>query len=106
MAEINACLRYIQGKLKRWSRYLIADFVIGQTARGVFDYALPSDIYDSETNKSILQVRIGTMLEPLLPLDEKEFDDQLREVAHTQVSTEATAGATTLEVDNSYDFND
>ena len=106
MDEINACLQYIKGKLKRFSRYLIPDYVTGQTARGVFDYSLPSDIYDNETNKSILQVRLGTSLEPLIPLDEKEFDEQMREVAHTQVRTLAVIGGTTLLIDNSYDFDD
>lgn len=104
--EVNACLRYMQGKLKRFSRYLVPDYVIGQTARGVFDFALPSNIYDNETNKSVLQVRIGTALTPLVPLDEKEFDTQMQEVAHTQLRTQATAGQTTLEIDNSYDFDD
>ena len=105
MDEVNACLQYAQGKLKRVSKYLSPDYVLGQTARGVYDYALPTDIYDNETNKSVLQVRIGTMLEALIPLDEKEFDDQMGEAAHTQVRTLATVGGTTLEVDNSYDFD-
>jgi len=104
--EVNACLRYMQGKLKRFSRYLIADYVIGQTARGVFDFALPTDIYDNETNKSILQVRIGTSLTPLTPLDEKEFDEQMKDVVRTQIRTQAAAGETTLAIDNSYDFDD
>ena len=104
--EINACLRYIQGKLKRFSRYLVADYVVGQTARGVFDFTLPTDIYDNETNKSVLQVRVGTAINPLTPLDEKEFDEQMQGVARTQVRTTAVVGGTTLEIDNSYDFDD
>ena len=105
MDEVNACLRYMQGKLKRFSRYLVSDYVVGQTSRGVFDFALPANIYDNETNKSILQVRIGTALTPLIPLDEKEFDTQMREVAHTQIRTLAVVGGTTLAIDNSYDFD-
>lgn len=106
MDEINACLRYMQGKLKHWSKYLVADYVLGQTARGTFDFALPSDIYDNETNKSILQLRIGTSLAPLIPLDEKEFDALMQDVAFTQVRTLAVVGGTTLAIDNSYDFDD
>lgn len=106
MDEVNACLRYIQGKLKRFSRYLVPDYIVGQTSRGVFDFALPSNIYDNETNKSILQVRIGTALTPLIPLDEKEFETQMQEVAHTQIRTLAVVGGVTLEIDNSYDFTD
>lgn len=106
MDEINACLRYMQGKLKHWSKYLQADYVAGQTVRGVFDIALPTDIYDDETNRAVLQVRIGTALTPLIPLDEKEFDTLLQEVAHTQIRTLAVVGGTTLLIDNSYDFDD
>lgn len=105
MDEINACFRYIQGKLKRFSRYLVPDYVIGQTSRGVLEYNLPSNIYDNETNKSILQVRIGTSLTSLIPLDEKEFDTLMRNVAYTPVRTLAVVGGTTLEIDNSYDFD-
>jgi hypothetical protein len=104
--EVNACLKYIRGKMKKWARYLASDYAMGQTARGVFDVALPSNIYDSETNKSILQVKIGTALNYLTPLDEKEFDGQMQDVAHTQVRTQAVAGQITLEIDNSYDFDD
>ena len=106
MDEVNACLRYMQGKLKHWPRYLVPDYVLGQTSQGVFDFALPSSIYDDQSNKSILQVKIGTMLDSLIPLDEKEFDEKMREVAHTQITTLAVVGGTTLEIDNSYDFDD
>ena len=106
MDEINACLRYVQGRLKRFSRYLVTDYVLGQTASGVYEYDLPADIYDNETNKSVLQVRIGTALTPLVPLDEKEFDEQMQEAAHTQLRTQALAGDVTLGIDNSYDFED
>lgn len=103
--EIGFCLRYIQGKLKRWPRHFVADYVLGQTARGVFTYTLPTDIYDAYSNRSILQVRIGTAIEPLIMLDEKEFDTVLADAAHTQVRTQPAVGATTLAVDNSYDFS-
>lgn len=104
--EINDCLKYIQGKMKKWARYLVSDYSVGQTSRGIFEVNLPSDIYDSETNKSILQVRIGTAIDSLSPADEKEFDAQMDQVVHTQVRTQATSGDTTLEIDNSYDFDD
>lgn len=104
--EITACLSYIQGKLKHWSRYLVSDYAVGQTSRGIFDFALPADIYDNETNKSILQVRIGSALRPLIPLDEREFDQMMEGVARTTVRTQTTVGATTLDVVNSYDFDD
>lgn len=106
MQEINACLRFIQGKLKRFASYLVPDYVLGQTRRGVFEYDLPADIYDPDTNKSILQVRLSRAYRPLTMLDEKEFDRLLDDVAHTKVRTQPSVGAVTLEIDNSYDFDD
>jgi hypothetical protein len=103
--EANACLRFAQGKQKKMSRYLVQDYVIGQTARGVFDANLPTDIYDSKTNKSVLNVRIKG-LEPLVILDEKEWDELFADVAHTEVRTQPSIGATSLNIDNSYDFDD
>ena len=106
MDEINACLRYMQGKLKRFSRYLVPDYVVGQTSRGVFDMAVPSDIYDEDSNKSILQLRIDGMTDALIPLDEKEMDALMQGVIRTQVRTLAVVGGTTLEIDNSFGFSD
>lgn len=107
--EINACLRFMQKKLKHWSEYLVPDDVLGQTSRGVFDYALTglsATIYDDDSNKSVLSVRIGRNQRELIPKDEKEFDNLKASAKHTQVRTQATIGGTTLEVDNSYDFDD
>ncbi len=106
MDEINACLRYMQGKLKRFGRYLVPDYVVGQTARGVLDVAVPSDIYDDQSNKSILSVRIDGANDPLRPLDEKEFDALMAGVVRTQVRTQPSVGATSLEIDNSFGFDD
>jgi hypothetical protein len=106
MDEINACFNYIQGKLKRWSRYLKKDYVLGQTARGTFKFTLPDDIYDDQSNKSILQLRINGQDDPLKYLDEKEWDQVIAGVKHTPVRTQAVATDVTLEVDNSYDFDD
>ena len=106
IGEINACLRYVAGKLKRWSKYLKADYAIGQTARGVFDFDLPTNIYDNETNKSILNVKLGGATRSLVPKDEKEFDSLMSDTKRTQVRTQTTAADTSVAVDNSYDFDD
>ncbi len=104
--EVNACLNYIAGQLKRWARYLDADFVLGQTSRGVFDYALPSTIYDDQTNKSILQVRLQGQAKALIPKDEKEMDNIMADVIRNTVRTLTVVNQSTLNVDNSYGFSD
>jgi len=106
IGAVNACLRFIEGRLKKWSKYQSFDYVLGQTSRGSFTYTLPTEMYDRNSNKSLLSARIQTALQPLIYLDEKEFDQQMRDVIYTTVRTQATSGATSLNVANSYSFTD
>ncbi len=104
--EVNACLDFIAGKLKGWSDLLKIDQVVGQTERGALVLGdMPSDIWEDKGNKSILDLRIGTGagLDYLIWSD---FEKKLEGVHHARVRTEATAGDTTLEIDNSYDFDE
>lgn len=102
---INTCLKLVQGKLKRWPEHYSYNSVLGQIQRGDNTTTMPTDAYDTETNKSIIGLRVGTgkNLQYLSPVD---FDNQMDDVATTQVTTQATAGQTTLAINNSYDFAD
>lgn len=102
---LNSGMKLLQGKLKRWPEHFAYNAVLGQTSRGSNVIAMPTDAYDLETNKSLIALRLGdgknlTYLDPAL------FDAQLAGVRVTQVTTQATSGQTTLEIDNSYDFDD
>jgi len=66
---------------------------------------MPTDAYDTETNKSILAVRVGDN-KNLNYLDPVTFDNQMQGVRVTQVRTAASSGDASLAVDNSYDFDD
>ena len=102
---INTCLKLIQGKLKRWPEHYSYNAVLGQIQRGDNTTTMPTDAYDTETNKSIIALRVGDdkKLQYLSPGD---FDNQMGDVRYTQVRTEGAIGATTLAIDNSYDFED
>ena len=102
--EINACLNFITGKLKGWTNLLKLNEIIGQTERGVLVLGdMPSDIWENKGNKSILDLRIGTST-GLTYLIWSDLEKKMEGVYHTQVRTEGAIGATTLEIDNSYDF--
>ena len=102
---INTCLKLIQGKLKRWPEHYAYNAIVGQLQRGDHTTAMPSDAYDTETNKSIIALRVGDG-ENLRYLSPGDFDAEMADVKYTQVTTQATSGQTTLEIDNSYDFAD
>lgn len=103
--EANACISISQGKLKRWPQHQKFDEIVGQTARGTNKITLPTDIYDTNSNKSILNVRIGDN-DAMTYVDPIEYEDRIEDVKSTQVRTEASATDTSLALDNSYDFDD
>ena len=102
--EVNNCLRYITGKLKHWSFLQNFDYSLGTSLRGSYEYTMPTDAEDRNTNKSVLDVRVGTS--SLRYKDKKEFNDELNNAILTEVTTQAVATDTTLEIDNSYDYAD
>lgn len=103
--EINACLNYINGKLRRWTKLFKTDEKIGHTERGINRIALPTDIWENRGTKSLSEVRIGKDI-VLQYKNWSSLEIKMEGVANTQVRTEAAAGAITLEIDNSYDFDD
>lgn len=105
LREINDCLRFITGKLKRWSYLESFDYVLGTALRGTYSFAIPSDIEDANSNKSILGVRVGAD-DNLTYQDKRQWENRLQDVIRTEVRTEGAVGATTLAIDNSYDFAD
>lgn len=102
---VNKGLHEIKGKVRRWTEHFVYNYAAGQTSRGVNVVAMPSNIYDTESNLSIEQVRIGND-SSLIYLDPGSFDAQQDDVIVTQVTTQQTAGGVTLAIDNSYDFAD
>lgn len=106
LAWINDGLRYVQGKLKTFPQYQQLNYVAGQTARGLFTVSLPTDLYDTTTNRSIKTVRLGRNGDVLRFLHPDEFEHRQGGVVYTQVTTQAVATDTTLAIDNSYDFDE
>lgn len=102
---INSGIQEVQGKLKRWPEHYTYNAVLGQVQRGINVQTMPTDAYDTETNKSIIALRVGVQAK-LEYYDPVSFDEQLVDVATTQVRTQASAADITLEIDNSYDFED
>lgn len=101
--EINACLRYVRGKLKTWSNCQEFNYILTQMNRGEYKFALPTTYYDKNSNRSMLQVRYGTD-KNLTYKDKIEFDQEFEDVVVSQVATECTAGSTSLVLDSTDDF--
>jgi len=101
--EINSCLRFVRGKLKRWSNVQEFDSILDQMNRGEYSWDLPSDYYDPNSNRSMLQVRVGANTE-LTYQDKKEFDKYFDDVVRTQVATQGEEDAEELVLDSTDDL--
>ncbi len=103
--QINDMFRYIQGKQKRWNKYQNLNAVIGTTARGTRVVAMPTDIYDPTSTRSLTGVRIGDG-RALKYKDPNEFEDLVYGERTTTVATQGSVAATSLVLTDSDDFDD
>ena len=92
-------------ELKRWSWLYSYDSDLGNITTGQRRIALPTDIEDSRTTKSILGMRIENF-ENMDPIDWVEYQDQMQGVAYTSLASTASIAATTLVLTDSRDFAD
>lgn len=72
---INEGLRFIRGELKRWNTFQEFDYVVDQTVDGTFEYDMPDTIYDKNSNKSVLSVKIENY-RVLKYMDKRELNEQ------------------------------
>jgi len=98
-------LRLVRGKLNMWSKYKEVEYNLGTLTQGVRKYAVPDDLYEKTSNRSIANLRIGTDT-PLTPIDQSEYLQATDGVAYTEVQTQAEIGATSLVLDDTSDLDD
>ncbi len=103
--QIDNCQTEVLSELKRWSFMQKFDTIIGQLSTGSWKVAIPDDLDDENTNKSIYQIRIGTE-QRLTWVDKEKFDEFFVGVAYTTLDTVLNVGDSTMTLTNSSDFED
>lgn len=101
--EVNSCLRWIRGSLKKWSNVQEYDYTVDQMNRGEYKWALPSTYYDKNSNRSCLGLRVGDKV--IDYIDWTEFKEKMEDVHHTTIATAAVTGATSLVLTSAADFD-
>lgn len=100
---INECLNEIKGKQLRWAEHYNFNYALTTVAAGDHAYTLPTDIYDSESNKSILAVRIGQKGERLVYKDPRDYEDAIT-LTETTAAEAGSVGETEIDLTNAADF--
>ena len=96
----------IQQAMKRWSWNRISEYDMGNIATGDNSYALPSDIRDGDSPKSILGLRIGTN-ENMHYISKSKYEERMRGVARTTLSAAISSiSDVTITLTDTRDFAD
>lgn len=103
-SQILNCDREVWAERRHWSWAYTFDSIIGNTEEGGYSVALPSNISDSDSNKSILMVRIEKRPN-LQYLTKEEWDRRYINVAHTTLNGAVAVADTTITLTDSSDFD-
>jgi len=90
----------------RWSFRTAFNYDAGDVIPGRYTLTLPTNLRDPETSKHILSVRIGKDALPLTWFDKIEMNKWYQGVAHTTLNGAVLAGATSLVLTSSGDFDE
>lgn len=97
--------RGVHNILKRWEfrqQYL---YDTGAASTGQYSVTTPTDLQDRNTAKNIRNLHIGVQ-ENMIPISKREWDEEMRGIAHTTVSTQLSVGATSAVLTDVGDFED
>lgn len=98
LGELDVCK-----DLKRWSWLVELNYDLGNVTTGMSKIALPTDIEDNQTGKSIYSLRVGKD-KGLDKVDKSQFNYIMQGIANSTLSTAISAGNTTVVLANSRDF--
>lgn len=103
---VNECLKEIEGKQIKWPEHFKFNYSLTNLTAGDYQYSLPTDIYDDESNRSIIGVRIGSKGEPLNYISPTEFEELLDGIAITTAAEAGSVGETDIDLTSAADFVD
>lgn len=103
--QIYLCELDVLREKDKWSQLVELDYDLGNVTVGMARIALPDDIEDKQTNKSILGVRIGTD-DNLDFIDRPHFEELMENVATTTLASDINALDVTVTLTDSRDFED
>jgi hypothetical protein len=101
---IDACQMEVLREFKRWSFMQSFETIIGTTEEGTWKIAVPANLDDQVTYKSIWNFRIGKE-QDMVWVDKSEFDALIEGMAISTLSVAAVIGAPTLTLVSSKDFD-
>lgn len=103
--QIYLCELDVLKEKGHWSELSTLEYDLGNVTVGMERIALPDNIEDKYTNKSILGLRIGTR-ENMIYVDPSDFQWLMDGVAHSTLASGVSVSDTTVSLNDSRDFKD
>lgn len=103
--EIDNCQMETLRELKRWSFLQKFDEIVGQLATGGWKIAIPEDLDDQFTNKSVFHIKIGREF-TLEWVDKDRWNRLTSGMAYTTLASDISVSDATITLTDSSDFDD
>lgn len=103
--ELFNCEKETWAEKKQWGWATSFETILSDTSTGQLSVATPTNIADSQSNKSILMLRIGTRPN-LVYLTKSEWDRRMQDQVRTTLASDLSAIATSMVLTDSSDFDD
>jgi hypothetical protein len=103
--QIDACQMEVLREFKRWSFMQSFNTIIGQTEEGTWKIAVPVDLDEQMTYKSIWNFRVGKEYD-MCWVDKAEFDALIQGIGYSTALTGEGAGGVSITLVSSNDFTD
>ncbi len=92
-------------ELKRWSFLQVFNYNLGQLTTGQWKIALPTNLDDQNSNRSIYNFRVGT-LSNLFWVDKEKWNEIISGVANTTLASNISVSDATITLTDASDFPD
>lgn len=93
-------------RVLRWEFRQKFNQTLGSIVPGTWRITVPTDLRDPNTNKNILNLRVGRYGHSLKYIDNNEFFSLYQNVAHSTISSPITSGSTSIVLSSSGDFDE
>ncbi len=103
--QLDACQTECLREQKRWMFMQEFNAILGRTETGTWRVAVPTDLDDKYTNKSLWNARIGKQPDMRF-VDKEKWDELTSFVAWTTLAADIDAGDLTVTLEDSSDFDD
>lgn len=103
-AYLTEMFREVEGKQLRWPEHYNFNYPLTTITAGDYQYPMPTDAYDTESNRSVVGARVGSSGRSLGYLDPIDFEEAQDGLVETTSAEAGSVGETAIDLTSAADF--